>query len=1000
MSPGVPLWVLCHSNRAHMKRGLKMTKKLRFMIFVALLVIICGFLFACFYSVAKREAIDDLTKEQSLHARQAAQGIEEFFGNWTRTLETFSRMDGIVSLDDKGRQYMALLYEANKDQIRSVTRVDAGGRVSFTTPFSGDTIGKDISGQKHIREMMRSHSTTVSDVFRTVQGFDAVALHVPVFRHKAYAGSIGVTVNFASLAKRYLDGIRIGSTAHVWMISRDGTELFSPFPGHTGRSVLENYRESPLVLAMAKEMMKGHQGVAAFSFDGRAEQAANRDKKLAVFVPIPIGNTFWSIAVASSEDEVLASLANFRNRLFLIIAFILFGATAFTYYGGKAWSIIREEEKRRRAEEALKNEHKRLEQIIDFLPDPTLVIDKRGIVTAWNRAIEKMTGVKAKEMIGRGDYEYGVPFYGERRPLLIDLALSGDNEFLKEHYDELGRQNGILSGEVFVPKTYGGEGAYLWATASTLYNGDGSVIGAIESIHDITRRKALESALRESEEKYRTLVENANSIILRMDTIGTITFFNDYASQFLGFSREEIIGRNVIGTIVPPTDSAGKDLSKMILDIAVRREFYRNNENENMCKNGARVWVAWTNTPVLDDQGRCVEILCIGNDITERRRMQDELLRAQKLESLGLLAGGIAHDFNNILTGIVGNISVAKLQLDPSHEISKRLELCEKAAMQATELTRQLLTFARGGEPVKRLIIPTSLIRETVSFALRGSNIISDIHIQDDLWSMEVDESQLSQVLNNLLLNAIQAMPAGGEVVVRAVNESVPHENGHQLAQGDYIRISVEDRGCGIPQQDLVKIFDPYFTTKPKGSGLGLASVYSIVKRHGGGVKVKSIRGIGSVFTILLPALPGRSPEDAVIKAPAELRGVGRILVMDDEEAIREIVTYTLEFLGFEVESCGDGREAVDWYRRGLANNAPFSAVILDLTIPGGMGGKEAAARILEIDPGAVLIVSSGYYSDPVMANFRDFGFKGAVPKPFDAEGLARELKILIPMPT
>jgi CheY-like chemotaxis protein len=280
---------------------------------------------------------------------------------------------------------------------------------------------------------------------------------------------------------------------------------------------------------------------------------------------------------------------------------------------------------------------------------------------------------------------------------------------------------------------------------------------------------------------------------------------------------------------------------------------------------------------------------------------------------------------------------------------------------------------------------------------LRGANISSIIDIQDNLWSLEVDESQLNQVLNNLLLNASQAMAAGGEVTVRAANETLLHGNPHHLPPGDYITIAVEDRGCGIPQEDLVRIFDPYFTSKAKGSGLGLASVYSIVKRHGGAVEVSSTMGVGTCFTIHLPAIHDRQPEDAGAKESVELSGSGRVLVMDDEDFIRDVATGILHFMGYAVDSCADGREAVERFRAAWENNVPFSAVILDLTIPGGMGGQEAAARILEIDPDAVLIVSSGYSSDPVIANFRQYGFSGVVSKPFDAEGLARELNRLIP---
>jgi len=964
---------------------------------VILLIIICGFLFSSFYSEAKNDAIRNLNKQQLLHAVQAARGIEEFFGNWTRILETYSSMDNIVGLDNKGEQYMALLYEANKEQIRSVIRVDANGRIIYATPYSEESIiGKDISSQKHIQEIIRTHKPAVSDVFKTVQGFDGVALHVPVFRNKTFDGTIGVTVNYASLAKRYVESIKIGKTGYAWMISRDGTELFCPVPGHTGNSVFETCKGFPSILAMADEMLKGHQGVTTYSFDKIAGKTVKPVKKHAVYLPVPIGNTFWSIVVASSEDEVLASLAGFRDRLLLIIGLILLGASLFTYFGGKAWFIIEEEEKRKRVEEALLEEQRRLEEIIDVLPDATLVIDKAGKVTAWNRAIEQMTGVKAEEIIGKGNYEYAIPFYGERRPILIDLALLSDEDFLTGHYDDISRQDAILSGEVFVPKTYGGKGAYLWATASRLYNADGKIIGAIESIRDITQRKSLENALRVSEGKYRDLVENANSIILRMDSAGMVTFLNDYASRFFGFSLDEIIGRNVIGTITPPTDSTGKDLSKMIRDIGVHRELYRNNENENICKNGTRVWVAWTNTPILDDQGRCVEILCIGNDITERRRMQDELLKAHKLESLGVLAGGIAHDFNNLLTGILGNISLAKLMTEPNSKIFKRLDESEKAVWRARDLTQQLMTFSKGGVPVKKTASMEQIVKDSASFVLRGSNVRCEFALPDDVWPVEVDEGQMNQVINNLIINADQSMAEGGTIEIGIENLTVAPQNEMSLKEGRYVKITIRDHGVGIPEEYIHKIFDPYFTTKQKGSGLGLATVYSIIKNHNGYVGVESKSGVGTTFQLYIPASENVLPE--VIESKEDPHtGSGKILVMDDEEIIRVVAAEILEHLGYSVVVCSDGNEAIDLYGQAIETKGPFAAVIMDLTIPGRLGGKEAAARILEIDPGAVLIVSSGYSSDPVIANFRQYGFSGMVPKPFDAEGLARELKRLVP---
>jgi signal transduction histidine kinase/CheY-like chemotaxis protein len=383
-------------------------------------------------------------------------------------------------------------------------------------------------------------------------------------------------------------------------------------------------------------------------------------------------------------------------------------------------------------------------------------------------------------------------------------------------------------------------------------------------------------------------------------------------------------------------------------------------------------------------------------EIAERKRAEEELIKAQKLESLGVFAGGIAHDFNNILTSILANLSFARMQLSPSHMISKRLEECEKATVRASELTRQLLTFARGGEPVKKLLDPAPLIREAASFVLRGSTVRGVVDLAADLWCLEADGGQLSQSLHNLLINAAQSMPNGGEATVRGENEPLAANNPHRLPPGDYLRITVRDHGCGIPPENIARIFDPYFTTKSHGSGLGLASVYSIVKRHGGTIGVTSSMGAGSCFEIYLPASPGKRPEVAAAKEFADQRGGGRILIMDDEDFIREIAAEILQYKGYEVESCADGREAVELYRRARKSNSPYASVILDLTIPGGMGGKECAALILEIDPDAVLIVSSGYSNDPIIANYQSYGFSGAISKPFDADTLARELERLI----
>jgi PAS domain S-box-containing protein len=406
--------------------------------------------------------------------------------------------------------------------------------------------------------------------------------------------------------------------------------------------------------------------------------------------------------------------------------------------------------------------------------------------------------------------------------------------------------------------------------------------------------------------------------------------------------------------------------------------------------DGSPVAVEVASVPLTSQGENALQV--IARDITGRKKLQEELLKAHKLESLGVLAGGIAHDFNNLLTGILGNLSLANVRLDPSHPIARYLRDCEKAAARAGKLTQQLLTFARGGEPVKKLIDVGRLIRETASFVFRGSNVKAVFDLADDLWSVEADSGQINQALHNVLINAIQAMPDGGEVTIRAGNETLAVDNVNLLSSGNYIRIAIEDRGCGIPVENLDRIFDPYFTTKPDGTGLGLSSVYSIIKRHGGSVGASSTSGAGSCVALYLPALPCESPAGETAVTAPELTGSGKILIMDDEKLIRDVATEILQFSGYQVESCTNGSEAVDLFREAWERTVPFDAVILDLTIPGAMGGKEAAGLILEINPDAVLIVSSGYSNDPVVADYRTYGFSGAVSKPFDVRGLVREL--------
>jgi nitrogen-specific signal transduction histidine kinase/ActR/RegA family two-component response regulator len=417
-------------------------------------------------------------------------------------------------------------------------------------------------------------------------------------------------------------------------------------------------------------------------------------------------------------------------------------------------------------------------------------------------------------------------------------------------------------------------------------------------------------------------------------------------------------------------------------------------------RSGGKRNVTITCAPVEHKNGNIIGTVLVFRDMTEMKKREMETIKEQKLESVGVLAGGIAHDFNNILTAIIGNISLACLQLEPDDVLLyKRLEAIEKASLKARDLTQQLLTFSKGGTPIKKTISIVELIQDSASFALRGSNVKCDFILSDYIWPVEVDEGQMSQVINNLLINADQSMPEGGMIKISAENIVIKAGEALPLKRGKYVKITIEDHGTGIPREHLQKIFDPYFTTKQKGNGLGLAVTHSIIKNHHGYIFAESEVGVGTIFSVYLPASQNKlSDKKPVEKKP--LPGKGKILLMDDDEIVREALGEMLESLGYTVEPAEEGAEAVELYKRALKSSQPFDVVIMDLTIQGGMGGREAIKNLLKIDSKVKAIVSSGYANNPIISDYKRYGFKGSIAKPYNVKELSEELDRVIKLKT
>jgi PAS domain S-box-containing protein len=536
----------------------------------------------------------------------------------------------------------------------------------------------------------------------------------------------------------------------------------------------------------------------------------------------------------------------------------------------------------------------------------------------------------------------------------------------------------------------------------------------IASIEMALSRSQIEKKLFRSEEIYHTLIDNIqDGLFLIQD--GKLKFVNEAFSRIPGYTVDEVLGMEFQDFVAPEDRD-------MVVDRYVRmmkgEKVLSNYEFHGIRKNEKKRTTIYLVCSPIMYQGKPA-VLGTVKDITKRKQLEEQmqlindeleeriierttelkqtykqLYHAQKMESVGILAGGIAHDFNNLLTVILGNISLAKSDIDPEDRVFNVLLEAEDASLRAKDLTQELLTFSKGGEPIKRTISIAKLIKDTVNFTIRGTNVTCKFEIPDNLYNIDGDDVQITQVISNIIINADQAMLKGGTIRVRCENVTISSENENTTLpeNKNFIRISIEDHGTGMPKEQISLIFDPFFTTKEKGSGLGLATAYSIIKKHGGQITVESEVGAGSTFYIYLPAAQKKVSPKAdvdVIEKPSEGSGE-RILVMDDDENIRFLLSEIMTSYGYMTESACDGAQAIELYKKAYESTNQFDLVILDLTIPAGIGGKETIKELIKIDPDVKGIVSSGYSNDAIMANYRQYGFSGVISKPYRPDDLVR----------
>jgi len=623
-----------------------------------------------------------------------------------------------------------------------------------------------------------------------------------------------------------------------------------------------------------------------------------------------------------------------------------------------------------------------IRSVIQNILDGMIVVEETGVIRSMNPAAERMFGCRDNEMIGC-DFTRLVPRRYESehdaKPVVCDwteiMRRTGSTTLA------LGRTRKHVTFPVEISLSE------MIIDQQLFY---------VAMVRDVTERKRFEQEIAAEKESLAVTLRAIGDGVITCDVDGKVIMMNSEAEKLTGWTLQEAIGQPLKSVFDVTVDLAAQ--------AKAQKSGYRSEAQSILVtlpetvtltsRDGIERVIEQVGSPIRE-KNEISGVVLVFRDITERQRSEAERRKAETLEQLGLLAGGIAHDFNNLLTAIIGNISLASLLLPPDDEMATRLDDAKNASMRARDLAQQLLTFARGGAPIKKAASITKLIQDTVSFSLRGSRNRSVFGFDDDVAPAEIDAGQISQVIANLVVNADQAMPNGGTIYVSCDNfcYDVNDVLIPDLAPGDYVRVRIRDEGVGIPEKYLKRIFDPYFTTKPKGNGLGLATAYSIIKNHNGLMTVESRVHLGSTFTIYLPAAIEQE-EEIPIEAPAkltpELSGTGRVLVVDDEDAIRDLVEFTLTRLGYEVSQAATALQGVELYQEKLRVGKRFDLVILDLTLPGGMGGKEALKKLLEIDPTVNAIVSSGYATDATMSRYQDFGFRGCIAKPYEAAELGK----------
>jgi len=955
-------------------------------------------------------ALKQFNRQQMISARSIATGIEAYSGALIETLLSLTKMHTIQRMAPECLQCIQHTYWGFPLRT-SIRLLDRNGILRFIYPFDGwrgELIGRDYSEEQYFQEPRKTGRIITSGLVINGQGDKRIRIAVPIYlTHKTetvrvgdgtgiitkpfepgrskpgrFQGVLVGSIDPSIIAQNFITPIVSGETGYAWLLNQDGIFLAHHEEGFTGRNAFEVRKEkNPDIFYDAIEqiqlkMMAGEEGVGRYISGWHRGQIGEIEKFIA-YTPIHINSHIWSVAVCAPVNEVerivyRATRSEWFTVTFVILVLIIGGFLFFIV--SYRWSHFLEREVEVKTGE-LRETGEYLNNLIRHANAPIIVWNPDKRITIFNKAFETMSGRSEAEMMKQ---MLDVLFPEESRSNSLQKIESASKG---EYWESVEIPIMGADGEIRIA---------LWNSAN-IYSEDGkTLIATIAQGQDITERKKTGEALRESEKKYRLLVDHANeAIFIAQDEV--IKFPNSRTEELIGYNKEEL-GKIPFINIIHPEDR------DMVLDRYERRlkgEEPPSTYSFRMINKAGVELTVHLNTILITWEERPATLNFI-RDITQQKRLEAQLLQAQKMESIGTLSGGIAHDFNNLLAGIQGNVSLMLLDIDSSYTHYEKLKSIEECVQSGTGLTKQLLGFARSGKYETRPADLNKLIEKTSTMFERTKKELNIYRkYQKDIWTVEVDEGQIEQVLLNLYVNAWQAMPEGGELYLQSENVTLDdaYKKPFSVKPGEYVKVSVTDTGVGMDEETQKRIFDPFFTTREmgRGTGLGLASVYGIIKNHDGIINVYSEMGEGTTFNIYLTA-SGKELTEKRRAAEEVLKGTETVLLVDDEVIFTDVSSQMLEKLGYEILTARNGKEAVNIYKE---NKEKIDMVILDMIMP-GMSGGEVYNKLKEINPGIKVLLSSGYSINGQAKEILERGCSGFLQKPFSIKKLSQKIREIL----